>query len=503
MSAFYLGLDLGTSALKGLLCTHDGEILAIANEDLAVSRPQPGWSEQHPQDWWQACLSVCDALAAAHPDEMACLAGIGLSGQMHGAVLLDAAGAVLRPAILWNDLRASAECAELMAIYPHGFDEAGLAPSPGFTAPKLLWIAKNEPALFARVAKVVLPKDYLRYRLSGDIATDLSDASGTYWLDIGARNWSSGLLEATRLDLDQMPKLYEGTQPTGSLRPQLAQRWGVRQGEVPIAAGAGDNAAAACGMGILSAQKGLVSLGTSGVLFAPTPRFMPNGAEAVHSFCHALPQTWHHMGVVLAAGDSLSWLARLTGQPVAKLAQSAETVAEREEAEMFLPYLGGERTPHNNAAARGMFVGLSHQTGPAELAHAVIEGVSLALADSAFAMRRAGSHPEQWFAVGGGARSQLWLQFLADLLHADIAQVRDAGHGAALGAARLAICAQSGRPASAVMQPPDVSKWFRPKPHSSTRLAKRLARFRDLYPVAGASALGLRASDGEKLGRDR
>lgn len=484
MQASYLGLDLGTSALKALLCDVNGAPLASASAGLSVSRPQPGWSEQDPADWWAALVSVCDELARTHPQAMAALAGIGLSGQMHGAVLLDAGGHVLRPAILWNDQRASAQCATLAQACPKGYELVGLAPSPGFTAPKLLWVAQNEPDIFAQTAKVLLPKDYLRYRLSGEFFTDLSDASGTYWLDVARRDWSTPLLEATGLTRSHMPQLCEGSHPAGHLDAHWRARWGIHAKNVPIAGGAGDNAAAACGVGVLRPGSGVLSLGTSGVLFAPTAHFAPNGARAVHSFCHAVPQTWHHMGVVLSAGDSLAWLSSLTGQAATDLAQAAQRVPPSPDNEIFVPYLSGERTPHNDPRARGMFAGLSQASDPARLARAVLEGVTFAFADCGAALAEAGSQPEQWIAVGGGARSSLWLQMLADLLDAEIGQIAGSDHGAALGAARLAMCAATGAAPDDVMHPPPLAQSFVPNSQTKTALRERYAHFKALYPVA-------------------
>jgi xylulokinase len=356
---------------------------------------------------------------------------------MHGATCLDEADRVLRPAILWNDGRAAAECAALEAAFPRSREVAGNIAMPGFTAPKLLWLRTHEPETFARVSSVLLPKDYVRLRLTGHHVSEMSDASGTLWLDVAARDWSDDLLEATGLTRAQMPRLVEGTAPSGTLRPEIAADWGC--GEVPVAGGAGDNAAAACGTGVVRPGTAFVSIGTSGVLFATTAAFAPNTTSAVHAFAHAIPGTWHQMGVILSAADSLEWLARITGRSAAALADAVSP--DRPSDLTFLPYLSGERTPHNDAAARGSFTGLSQSHGPADLAQAVMEGVAYAFADCQAALAEAGTDFTSALAVGGGARSETWLRIVASVLDRPLDVPADAEAGAALGAARLAICA--------------------------------------------------------------
>ena len=281
----YLGIDLGTSGVKAVLADGDGRIAGQASAALAVSTPRPLWSEQAPQDWWSATVRAVDELKAEHGGALAGTRAIGLSGQMHGATLLDARGGVLRPAILWNDGRSGAECAALEAAVPDARRITGNLAMPGFTAPKLLWVAAHEPEVFARVAKVLLPKDYLRYRLSGEHVAEMSYASGTLWLDVANRRWSEEMLAATGLDLEQMPRLVEGSEPSALLTPALARGWGMT-GEVVIAGGAGDNAAGAAGIGTVAPGRAFLSLGTSGVLFAANRAFAPNPERAVHAFCH-------------------------------------------------------------------------------------------------------------------------------------------------------------------------------------------------------------------------
>ena len=320
----YLGIDIGTSGVKALLIGRDGRPVGEATaKSVEPVRPHPGWSEQSPADWWNATLEALDKLARAHPAEMAAVRGIGLAGHMHGAVLLDRNDAVLRPSILWNDGRSAAECAEMEAALPALRDIAGNIAMPGFTAPKIAWVRKHEPDIYGRIAKVLLPKAYIRLLLTGEHVEEMSDAAGTLWLDVGKRDWSDELLAITGLTRSHMPRLVEGSAISGTLKREFVNRWGM-SGEVVIAGGAGDNAAAACGIGAIQPGEGFVSLGTSGVLFVSNDRFRPNTSGAVHAFCHAVPDTWHQMGVILSATDSLNWLSKITGQDPAKLAAAAE-----------------------------------------------------------------------------------------------------------------------------------------------------------------------------------
>ncbi|MFN7269421.1 MAG: xylulokinase, partial [Cereibacter sp.] len=339
----FIGLDLGTSGVKGLLMSPDQRVLAEASAPLAVSRPFEGWSEQSPADWIAATEQVMDQLAA---HGLGSVRGIGLSGQMHGATLLDAADEVLRPCILWNDTRSFEEAAELDSD-PVFRRITGNIVFAGFTAPKLVWIRHHEPALWDRVAKVLLPKDYLRLWLTGDHVAEMSDAAGTSWFDTGARDWSDDLLAATGLSRGHMPRLVEGSAPSGMLRPALAGRWGL-PGTVIVAGGGGDNAASGVGVGVVRAGEAFVSLGTSGVLFAANDGYQPAPETAVHTFCHALPGTWHQMGVILSATDSLNWYAGLVGETASALTGGLGALHAPGKA-LFLPYLGGERTPLNNA----------------------------------------------------------------------------------------------------------------------------------------------------------
>ncbi|MDO5612698.1 MAG: xylulokinase [Paracoccus sp. (in: a-proteobacteria)] len=473
----FLGIDLGTSGVKVLLIDADQRVLGSATAPLTVQRPHDGWSEQNPADWITATRSALDELRAAH--DLAAVAGIGLSGQMHGAVTLDAADQVIRPAILWNDTRSHAQAARLDAA-PDFRAISGNIVFPGFTAPKLVWMAEQEPGAFARVARVLLPKDYLRLWLTGEAVAEMSDAAGTSWLDTGARAWSDRLLAASGMRRDQMPALIEGNAVSGGLRADLAAGWGMRPG-TPVAGGAGDNAATAIGAGTIAAGQGFVSLGTSGVLFAATDRYLPRAESAVHAFCHALPGMWHQMGVILSASAAMEWLAGITGTRPADLsAELGETLRAPGEV-TFLPYLSGERTPHNDAQARALFAGLSARTDRAALTQAVMEGVAFALADNLDALRAAGSEPQALLALGGGARSGYWLRAIATALNLPVLLPESGDFGAAFGAARLGMMAATGADPASIATPPRIAAEI--TPDATLRPAFQAAhhRYRQLY----------------------
>jgi xylulokinase len=397
-------------------------------------------------------------------------------------VLLDKANKVLRPAILWNDTRCALECFEMMAELPGLTDLAGSLAMPGFTAPKLRWVAKHEPEIFQQVAKVLLPKDYVRLMLTGEYACDMSDASGTLWLDVQQRDWSDALLALTKLNRSHMPRLVEGSAPGGTLKADIAQALGLPKGIV-VAGGAGDNAASAVGMGAVDSGQGFLSLGTSGVLFVVTPSYQPNAASATHAFCHAVPGRWHQMSVMLSAASSLQWVTDLLGAPNAGVVAekaSALSAAQRAAAPLFLPYLGGERTPHNDANVRGSFHGLSFDTDAARLGYAVIEGVTFGLKDGLAALNAAGSIVQRLSLVGGGARSTFWAQQLASALDVEIVTHGSSAVGGALGAARLGWLA-TGAATADVCLSPEVEATYRPIAAEQTLLLERYATFCSLY----------------------
>ena len=471
----YVGLDLGTSALKAVLVDGADRTVADAVAPVATARPRDGWSEQDPADWLSATRTALDALS--RKADLSAVEGIGLSGHMHGATILDRNHVALRPCILWNDTRAHAEAAEMDGD-PIWRETTGNIVFPGFTAPKLAWVARHEPAIFERVSKVLLPKDYLRLWLTGETVSDMSDSSGTAWLDVGARDWSDRLLAKAGLDRGAMPGLVEGSAVSGGLRPELAWRWSMKPG-VPVAGGAGDNAAAAVGLGATRAGRAFVSLGTSGVLFAATEGHAPSAATAVHTFCHALPGLWHQMGVILAATDALNWLSRLTGRDPEDLTSGLGTVSAPGRT-LFLPYLGGERTPHNDAAVRGAFLGLDHATDAKAAARAVLEGVAFAMADCRDALEATGTRFEGIVATGGGARSDYWLGVMANVLDTAIAVPPGGDRGAAHGAARLGRMAATGEGAE-IATPPAAAREITPDPALAGAYSDARQRYRAAY----------------------
>ena len=460
-------------------------MLAESTASLTVSRPQPLWSEQSPEDWWQATVAAIDDVRARAPEPWRGLRAIGLSGQMHGATLLDGSGHVLRPAILWNDGRSGAECAEMERLVPDLRTRAGNVAMPGFTAPKLLWVRRHEPDVFAATRCVLLPKDYIRYRLSGARVSEMSDASGTLWLNVAARAWDDTLLSATGLTRANMPELVEGSSVSATLSTDLATAWGVDP--VPIAGGGGDNAASAVGIGAVRAGEGFLSLGTSGVIFAVTDQFVARPERTLHAFCHALPGRWHGMSVILSAAASLSWVAALTGHErdipslLDRVSVWASDAERRAHAPIFLPYLSGERTPYNDPAASGMFAGLRAEHGQEAVVYAVLEGVAFALADGLEVLRDAGAALDGCMIVGGGARSRLWSQLLADTLNLELSVPEGAETGAALGAARLGMLACGAGAEDAICTRPEVREIFGPRSAAHAEATDRYRRFRALY----------------------
>jgi len=389
---------------------------------------------------------------------------------------------VLRPAILWNDGRAQQACAELEAAVPQSRRITGNLAMPGFTAPKLWWLREHEPQVFAATRKVLLPKDWLRLRLSGEAISEMSDASGTLWLDVAQRRWSEPMLDACGLGVQHMPRLVEGSQRAGALRADVARAWGLRVG-IALAGGAGDNAASAIGVGAVRAGQGFVSLGTSGVVFEVSDAYRCAPERAVHAFAHALPARWHLMAVMLSAASALAWATRLTGLQgeAALVAQAASlSLAQRERAPLFLPYLGGERTPHNDAGASGVLTGLRHEHGSADVGYAVMEGVAFALADGLAALRDAASGAASLALVGGGARSDAWAQLLASALGRVLERPAHAHAAAALGAARLAWLADGASEDEACPPQRDAVR-FVPRDDEAALLRPRQARFRALY----------------------
>lgn len=437
-----IGLDVGTSGVKALLVASDGQIAASATKEYPLLTPKPGWTEQDPERWWQACCRVLKSLADQAPGP---IEAIGLTGQMHGAVFLDADGQVIRPALLWNDQRTAAECAEIETRVGSKRlrDITGNPALTGFQAPKILWLRNQEPEAYARVRHILLPKDFIRFRLSGALATDASDAAGTLLLDLVERDWSKEILAALDIPKTWLPRVCEGPDITGHITSEGARASGLPEG-LPVIAGGGDNAAAAIGSGVVGEGSGFVSLGTSGVVFVASenPKIDPDGA--LHAFCHAVPGRYHLMGVILSAGASLRWyrdnLARLT---VDRHVDAYDAIFERAsevppgaDGLFYLPYLAGERTPHMDPSARGAFAGLTLAHDDRHLARAVIEGISFAIKDSIVLMDRLGVSPDRLYAVGGGARSPIWRAWLASILGVGLQRL-EVEEGPAMGAALL------------------------------------------------------------------
>ena len=476
----YLGIDLGTSGLRALLTDEDGAPLASTERHYQARQPHPGWSEQDPAEWIAAVEDAVQELRQTPGFDR--LHGVGVAGHMHGACVLDADDKVLRPCILWNDARASAEAARLDTDDNRAL--SGNIVFPGFTAPKLAWLRTHEPETFAKIAKVLLPAAYLNLYLTGDHVADLSDSAGTAWLDTGKRDWSDRLLAASHMTRAQMPRLVEGCDAAGQLRPELARKWGIAR-PVTVAGGAGDNAAAACGMGALQEGQGFVSLGTSGVLLTARDGYSPAPASAVHTFCHAVPDRWYQMGVMLAATDSLNWLSRITGAAPAELTANLGPLQPPGHTR-FLPYLSGERTPHNDTEVRGAFTGLSTVTTRDDLTRAVFAGVAFGLRDSLEALQSTGARLPHLIAIGGGARSEYWLRLIATVLNLPLLRPASGEFGAALGAARLARSA-SGADWQAIMTPPQIAATMEPEPTLTEAFSEAYRSFKSAYPAIRAA----------------
>ena len=473
-----MGIDVGTTGVKGVAIDPSGAVLARSEAEYPLSTPQSGWAEQNPIDWWEATEGVLGELRlqAGEPT------GIGLSGQMHGLVVLDSDDDVLRPAILWNDQRTAEECAEIERTI--GLERlialTGNRALPGFTAPKLLWLRRHEPDIYGRIARVLLPKDYVRLRLTGAHATDVSDASGTLLLDVAHRRWSEEVLNTLELDPQWLPTALESPAVSGETA-----------GGVPVAAGGGDQAAGAVGVGVDRPGPLSVVLGTSGVVFTALEKFAADREARVHAFCHAIPAQWHAMGVMLSAAGSLRWLRDIIGSGIdydALLAQ-ADRWPAGSEGLIFLPYLAGERTPHADPDARGAFVGLSVRHDRGALARAVLEGVAYGLRDSLDLVAELGGQPELARASGGGARSDLWLRVVASALELPLERVA-VDEGAAFGAALLGGVAAGTWPdvPAAVAATVRATERIEPVPDWVPIYREQRERYRALYPALRAAS---------------
>lgn len=473
----FLGIDIGTSGVKAVVVDDDGAVIDQSVAELSVSRPAPLQSEQDPSDWWAATNKAVANIGTRHRKAVQ---AIGLSGQMHGATLIDKTGAAIRPAILWNDGRSLEECAELESLLPELGEITGNRAMPGFTAPKLLWLRKHEPGVFDNTEKVLLPKDYVRLRMTGDYASDMSDSAGTLWLDTKARDWSDKVLDACGLTHAHMPALFEGNEFTGKLRSELAEAWGMAR--VPVAAGGGDNAAGAVGSGTVRTGDAFLSLGTSGVTFLADSQYRPNPAGGVHTFCHALPDRWHQMSVMLSAASAVDWVAHIAGfDDPAALYDAAEKRNQPCKSEIFLPYLSGERTPHNNPLAQGVFFGLTQSSDAVSLGQAALEGVAFGLADGIEALHDTGARIETLTVIGGGARSKYWGKILSSAFGQPLIYRQGGEVGPAYGAARLARLALTGEDIEDVCTPPPIETVIEPSEKLSEHLVARRPIFQALY----------------------
>ncbi len=447
---YFLGLDVGTTGAKAILIDEDGKVVSTASSEYPMFNPKPLWAEQNPEDWWKAVQVSFQKITAQSKINAEEIKGIGLTGQMHGLVLLDKDGKVLRPCIMWNDQRTSRECEEITSII--GFDNllqtTGNAVLPGFTAPKIIWVKKNEPEIFSRIEHILLPKDYIRFCLTDKFATDVSDASGTSLLDVSRRSWSDAILSKLEISRGWMPPVFESTEITGSLTPRAAELTGLKAG-TPVAAGAGDQAAGGIGTGTIKNGIASVVLGTSGVVFAHTNKLTIEPEGRLHAFCHASPGTWHVMGVTLSAAGSFRWFrdtfcqqeikeaAELKKDVYEILTKKASEAAAGSEGLIFLPYLTGERTPYPDPDAKGTFTGITVRHNKNFFIRAVLEGVGYSLRDCLELNKNIGLQTTEIRISGGGAKSQLWKQILADIFNVDLVTLNST-EGAPYGAALLA-----------------------------------------------------------------
>ena len=435
----FLGIDLGTSSLKAVVIDSQHQVRATAEANLTVSTPRANWSEQDPVHWENALASVCADLSSQI--QLQQVERIGLTGQMHGATCLDAKGRVLRPCILWNDGRSSDECNKLNRLGDDFIRHSGNLAMPGFTAPKLMWIKQHEAAIYRQIRHVLLPKDYLRFVLTNELSTDPSDASGTLWMNPRTRQWDDALIELTTVNREWLPDVIEGPEETGMVTLEASRKFGLPR--VPVVAGGGDNACGALALGISNPGQTFISLGTSGVFFTVSDSHQACPEKTVHAFAHALPNTWHQMTVTLSAAHSLNWLSSITGQSVADMVNRVSVSKQTETEAQFLPYLNGERSPHNDPDARGVFLNLSSATTVDDLCLAVMEGVTFSFCDGLAALRDAGSSIHSSLSIGGGTRSKYWLQMMANALEITVETSDSSIIGPCLGAARLAMTDQN------------------------------------------------------------
>ena len=480
----FIGIDLGTSSIKMILIDQNQKILATANSSLTVQSPKDGFSEQNPQEWIDSTMECFEALKLKKPNEFSQTVSLGISGHMHGATLIDKDGNVIRPCILWNDTRSYLECEE---FEKQNFDVRSISGNitmPGFTAPKINWIKKNEIDNFKKIFKVLLPKDYLRFILTGEFFSEMSDASGTLWLDVKKRKWSNQLLSCSYLEEKHMPTLVEGNEETGILKRDFKDRFNFIN-DIKVVGGAGDNAAAATGMGIINENQSFISLGTSGVFFTPTKNSLSNIGDAVHSFCHCLPNKWHLMSVMLSASNCLDWICAVTNTSIADTLNNVENFYSDKNlvnnSSYFLPYLSGERTPHNNPYIRGSFHSIKTTTNSTVLQYAVIEGVSFGILDGVNSILKVNKNFENIFMVGGGSKSLFWIKLLSTILKRKLSVCDQSEYGAALGVSRLAMYVDKDVPNKNIIKDIVVSRKFEPQEEKIDLLLKRYKVWKDIY----------------------
>lgn len=482
----FLGIDLGTSAAKVVVVDEDQAVRASASEPIRTSRPGPLASEQDPEDWWRAVAACLDRIAADHPREMAGVAAIGLSGQMHAALLLDPSDRPIRPALLWNDGRAGREADELKALGMDAARRLGVPAMAGFTASKLLWLARHEPATLRGAASLLLPKDFLRLRLTGERATDVSDAAGTWFLDQARRDWDGEAVAASGLNPALLPRLIEGTEPAGVVRPEMARRFGLRPGVV-VAGGAGDTPAGGIGIGAVEEGRGFISLGTSAQVFVASAGYHPAPERLVHAFCHGVPGRWYRMAAMLNGAGVLASLAGWLGEPdVGRLIAEAEAAPDRPSPLLMLPYLAGERTPHDDPHARGVVFGLSPSSSRAEIVRAALEGVAFSLADGLDGIASAGPRSASLAFIGGGSRSPFWGRIIAAVLGLPLRCYSGGEAGPAFGAARLARLALGPGDAESVLVEPPLAGVIEPDARLVESYRPRVEAFRRLYAAVRA-----------------
>ena len=481
----FIGIDLGTSSVKVILIDHEQNILATSNSSLTVQSPKDGYNEQNPQEWIDATIECLNALKEKKPKEFSQTVSMGISGHMHGATLVDSNGKVIRPCILWNDTRSHKECYEFENQQFDVRSISGNITMPGFTAPKINWIKNNELESFKKISKVLLPKDFLRFYLTGEYFSEMSDASGTLWLDIKQRKWSDKLLTCSYLEEKNMPQLVEGNEEAGILKKTLKDKFQF-DNNVIIIGGAGDNSAAAAGMGITEENQSFISLGTSGVFFSPTQRFLSNTGDAVHSFCHCLPNKWHLMSVMLSASNCLDWICSITNSSITDTLQNVENyfaeVNLLENSSFFLPYLSGERTPHNDPHIRGSFHSIKTTTDATNMQYAVIEGVSFGILDGINSVLKVNNNFEKIFMVGGGSKSEFWIKLLSSLLQRKLSVCNQSEFGAALGVARLAMHVDENiDDKKSIVKEIEISNNFEPNTDKINTLLKRYEIWKNLY----------------------